>query len=113
MSPTFIKSECFCNSFNTNNIYEYRNSDQVQPTTLFSVNACLCVVIGQIKYKQAGKQQMASSLYSTLPETLETKHAKEVTELQSEVSPRVTSPLCPSIIRLVYLVLYSTFCPIE
>lgn len=39
-----------------------------------------------MKYKQAGKQHTASSLYSKLPETLETKRVKEVTELQSEVS---------------------------
>lgn len=40
----------------------------------------------QLKYRQAARQQAAAALYSKLPETLETKHAKQVTELQSEVS---------------------------
>lgn len=44
----------------------------------------MCVL--QVKYKQAAKQQAASSLFSKLPETLETRRVKEVTELQSEVS---------------------------
>ena len=37
-----------------------------------------------MKYKQ-GKKETSSSLFSTLPETLETLHAKEASELQSEV----------------------------
>lgn len=37
-----------------------------------------------MKYKQ-GKKETSSSLYSTLPETLETLHAREASELQSEV----------------------------
>lgn len=43
------------------------------------------VFVCQAKYRQAAKEQSASSLYSKLPETLETKHAKEASELQSEV----------------------------
>lgn len=39
----------------------------------------------QVKYKEAGKKEASSSLYHQLPETLETQHVKEVTELQSEV----------------------------
>lgn len=46
----------------------------------------LLLSLHQVKYKQAAKEQTALALYSRLPETLETKHAKEVTELQSEVS---------------------------
>lgn len=38
-----------------------------------------------MKYRQAGKQLAAASLFSKLPETLETKHAREATQLQSEV----------------------------
>lgn len=39
----------------------------------------------KMKYKEAGKKGVSSALYSTLPETLETQHAKEASELQSQV----------------------------
>lgn len=38
-----------------------------------------------MRYKEAGKKGVNSCLYSLLPETLETAHAKEVSELLSEV----------------------------
>lgn len=38
----------------------------------------------QMKYKK-GKKDASSSLYSTLPQTLETLHAKEASEVRSEV----------------------------
>lgn len=53
----------------------------------------MCVCVLQVKYKQAAKQQALSSLYSKLPETLETKRVKEVTELQSDVSPSLLESL--------------------
>ncbi|XP_064805570.1 nebulette-like isoform X1 [Oncorhynchus masou masou] len=42
----------------------------------------------QAKYKEAGKQQFSTPLYSKLPETLETQHAKEASQLQSVVAYR-------------------------
>ena len=39
----------------------------------------------QAKYKEAGKKEASSSLYHLLPETLDTQHAKEAYQLQSEV----------------------------
>lgn len=39
----------------------------------------------QTKYKEAGRREASSSLYSKLPETLDTLHAKEVSQLQSQV----------------------------
>lgn len=39
----------------------------------------------QVKYKEAGKKQTPASLYHRLPETLETQHAKEASQLQSQV----------------------------
>ena len=39
----------------------------------------------QVKYKEEGKQEMSSNLYSLLPETTETQLAKQLTEMQSEV----------------------------
>lgn len=39
----------------------------------------------QWKYKEAGKKAATSSLYSTLPETLETQHARAASQLQSPV----------------------------
>lgn len=41
----------------------------------------------QRKYKEAGKKAATSSLYSALPETLETQHAREASQLQSQVGP--------------------------
>lgn len=38
-----------------------------------------------MRYKEAGKKGGNLCLYSLLPETLETAHAKEVSELLSEV----------------------------
>lgn len=45
----------------------------------------------QVKYKEAGQKELSSSLFSTLPQTLHTQVAKEVTELQSEVTNRGAS----------------------
>lgn len=42
----------------------------------------------QSKYKQEGKKQLVNSLYSLLPETSETQHAKELAQLYSEVHKR-------------------------
>ena len=39
----------------------------------------------QSKYKEEGKKEASISLYSLLPETMETQHAKEASELRSEV----------------------------
>lgn len=43
-------------------------------------------VISQIKYKDSGKKEMSSSLYSTLSDTSETSFAREMTDMQSEVN---------------------------
>lgn len=40
----------------------------------------------QTKYKEAGKKEANSCLYSLLPHTMETQHAKEAAELLSEVT---------------------------
>lgn len=40
----------------------------------------------QLRYKEGGKKDLSSSLYSRLPETTEIQFAKEVAEMQSEVS---------------------------
>lgn len=40
----------------------------------------------QIKYREAGKQAASSCLYSKLPETLDIRHAKEASQLQSQVT---------------------------
>lgn len=44
-----------------------------------------------MKYREAGKKGASSCLYSTLPETLETQHAKEASQLQSQVSVHLSS----------------------
>ncbi|XP_042337070.1 nebulette-like, partial [Plectropomus leopardus] len=40
------------------------------------------------KYKEAGKKELVNSLYSLLPETKDTQHAKEQTQLHSEKAYR-------------------------
>lgn len=45
------------------------------------------LLLFQRKYKEAGKKAATSSLYSTLPENLDTRHAREVSQLQSQVRP--------------------------
>lgn len=39
----------------------------------------------QVKYKEDGKKELSVNLFSLLPETLDTQHAKELAEMQSEV----------------------------
>lgn len=39
----------------------------------------------QSKYKEVGKKELVNCLYSLLPETKDTLHAKEQTQLHSEV----------------------------
>lgn len=46
----------------------------------------------QTKYKEAGKKEVKTNLYSLLPLTMETQHAKEAAELLSEVNVEVSSP---------------------
>lgn len=46
-----------------------------------AVHFCL-----QIKYKEAGKKEMNTCLYSVLPLTLDTQRAREAAELLSEVN---------------------------
>lgn len=46
----------------------------------------------QLKYKDAGKKEMSSSLYSVLPDTAETNLAKEHSEMLSEVQNSIVMP---------------------
>lgn len=39
----------------------------------------------QLKYKEDGKKEMSISLYSVLPDTLDTQHAKEQSDSHSQV----------------------------
>lgn len=43
----------------------------------------------QVKYKEEVQKELSSSLFSSLPQTLQTELAKEVTALQSQVTQRV------------------------
>ena len=43
-------------------------------------------MFSQGKYKESGKKERSSSLYSTMADTLETSFAREVTGMQSEVN---------------------------
>lgn len=43
------------------------------------------VLFFQSRYKEEGKKESCMSLYSVLPETPETRHAREASELQSQV----------------------------
>ena len=48
----------------------------------------------QTKYKQKGKEETSSCIFSQLPETKEIEFAKLVTELQSEVRVCVGLSVC-------------------
>lgn len=50
-----------------------------------------------MKYKEEGQKELWSTLFSSLPQTLQTELAKEVTELQSQVTQ-------PSTVRNIVLV---------
>lgn len=41
--------------------------------------------LSQLKYKEDGKKEMNMNLYSLLPDTLDTQHAKEQSQSQSQV----------------------------
>lgn len=56
----------------------------------------------KMKYKEAGKKGVSSALYSTLPETLETQHAKEASELQSQVPQFTHQPSLRGIKALLF-----------
>lgn len=45
------------------------------------ISCCLL----QIKYQEEGKKRLSQSLYSQLPETSQTRFARDVSELQSDV----------------------------
>lgn len=55
---------------------------------------CFCPL--QLKYKEDGKKELSTNLYSVLPETEEMKLAKAAMELQSEVG-RLQSVITPTI----------------
>lgn len=50
----------------------------------------------QLKYKEDGKKELSTNLYSVLPETEEMKLAKAAMELQSEVGGRLESAITPT-----------------
>lgn len=45
----------------------------------------LLFVAAQISYRKLGKQQVGSSLYSVMADTLDMQHAKQASQLQSQV----------------------------
>lgn len=59
----------------------------LEPSLCLSVKTLtnICDGLMQVKYKDAGKQDGNTCLYSLLPETLETRRAKEAAKLLSEV----------------------------
>lgn len=56
---------------------------EVQPTPPLPIS---CSFDLQVKYKDGLQQKVQSSLYHQLPETSETQLAKQLTELQSQVT---------------------------
>ena len=53
----------------------------------------ILLLLSQTKYKKAGKN-VSSSLYSVMPETMETQHAKQASLLQSQVLTTHTYCIC-------------------
>lgn len=64
---------------------KYIEFTQSCKTLLWRIVILHCCFLFQSKYKQAGKKELVNCLYSLLPETKETQHAKEQTQLYSEV----------------------------
>lgn len=62
--------------FNTRELEETFFLDSFTPQT----------VSLQVKYKEDVQKDLSSALFSSLPQTLQTELAKEVTELQSQVT---------------------------
>lgn len=71
----------------------------------------LCV--RQKKYKDEGRREMTSPLYSQLPETSETQFAREMTEIQSKVRFFRVVKTCflTSLCFLVWSFLFMSFSP--
>ena len=51
----------------------------------------MCLFLFQSKYREEGKREISSSLYSLLPDTTEMQLSKTVKEFQSEVIPPSSS----------------------
>jgi len=56
------------------------------------------IVLLQVKYKEDGKKEMSINLYSLLPETIDTQHAKEVSKLASQVTQTHSYPSCTELV---------------
>lgn len=67
----------------------HRSGDLEDGCGGFRTNPCR---VFQAKYKEASKRQASTSLYHRLPETLETQHAKEASQLQSQVRTSTRAP---------------------
>ena len=59
----------------------------------------------QFKYRQAGRKELVNCLYSLLPETKEIQHAKEQSQLCSEVHAHVRALILVGWPDLLYWVL--------
>lgn len=57
------------------------------------IQACLAFS-NQVKYKEDSKKEMSASLYSLLPATIATQHAREASDLQSQVLRRDLEGVC-------------------
>ncbi len=44
-----------------------------------------CFLLFQTKYKKSGRQEAGSCLYSVMADTLDTQHAKQASQIQSQV----------------------------
>lgn len=69
----------------TGSIHWWENRTGSPIVSLYRSNEC--VINLQVKYKEEGKKEMSINLYSLLPATIDTQHAKELSDLQSEVWP--------------------------
>ena len=59
-----------------------------------SVNTDSSLSVSKIKYKESGKKDISTSLYSLLPETTEIQFAREMTEMQSKVAGHLVNNFC-------------------
>lgn len=65
-----------------------------------------------MKYKEDSKKEMSINLYSVMPTTIDTEHAKEASNLQSEVLrlkgffPLSCEPVCVKFNNTVRFMIY-------
>ncbi len=63
----------------------------------------------QSKYRESGKKENSTSLYNTLPETKDTRHARDAAEILSEVRLHVLDSVNVTCVPIRFLITFSEY----